>query len=118
MVKKIEQKQMIDMNIMHAVFGTNSTAMKEYIELYVAHTIETLNHIKKCAENKDNELILKYFHQIKGSSGSSGFKKIYSICEKGEQKTYSFDWESVSCCCNEIEHLLDKLKLELKKKFK
>ena len=55
MSKKTEHRQIIDMTIMHTVFGTNTSAIKEYIELYIKHTNETLNIIKLNAENKDNE---------------------------------------------------------------
>ena len=114
MKKKGSQISLIDMDTMHTVFGKNQAAILEYLVSFVEITSKLLNNIEHAIQEKNETVLTDYFHQLKGSVGSIGFKKMTKLCEKTEEKITQSDWVSAGQLCREMEQILKQLQVELK----
>lgn len=118
MKKNQHQISMIDMEVMKNIFGNNFTIIHDYIKRFTKTTAALLKKAENAIQQKNIELALDYFHQLKGPVGSIGFKKMYQLCEKIEERISHADWVAANALYNQIEELLKKLQVECEKKFK
>ncbi len=98
---------MINMKIMHDIFGNNPEAIKKYIEHFIKVTSELLAKTKLAIDKQDSQLALEYFHQLKGPVGSIGLMEMYHVCEKAEDNIKRSDWNAALKNCggfrNEVQ---------------
>jgi len=118
MTKQDDHDSMINMEIMHSVFGQNRLAMRDYINDFTVSSAELLKQIEQAIQNNNKKLAMDYLHQLKGPAGSSGFHKIYLLCEKAEKQIEKSDWHSVNKLYCEIDKALQKIQSELEKEFR
>lgn len=118
MLKKGRRITLINMDIIHGIFGENVGAMHEYLKGFVRISSDLIATVNLAIKNQDKKTALETLHRIKGPVGSIGFKKMYSLCEQAEKKVALSDWISAQTLQKEIEDILKKLDLELDKKFK
>ena len=117
MTKNNRVVSIINMEIMHSVFGHNRTAIYDYIKDFTNESFDLLKQIKQTIQHKNKKLAMDYFHQLKGPAGSSGFHRIYQLCEKAEKQIAQEDWNSANKSYDDIDKILKKLQIELEKKF-
>lgn len=103
---------------MRSVFGNHSNNIRNYLLKFIQNSNEILKNIESAIQKQNTESAMNYFHQLKGPVGSSGFKKMYQLCERAEEKITEMDWVCAQKSCHEISEMLVKLKIELDKKFK
>jgi HPt (histidine-containing phosphotransfer) domain-containing protein len=71
--------------------------------------------VSNAIQEKNKIVTMNCFHQMKGPIGSIGFKKMYELCEKAEEKVTQSDWVSADQLCHDMEKILKKLQDELQK---
>ncbi|MDH5370804.1 MAG: response regulator, partial [Gammaproteobacteria bacterium] len=75
------------------------------VETYINRSLELKNNIMK---NKDDvEKLIQDIHSLKGSSGTMGAKKLFSICEGFESKLKKGEYESNDSEVNKIMNELN-----------
>lgn len=87
MIRKSKHVSMVDMDIMRNVFGNNEIAISEYLEEFIEGTSTLLKNANHAIREKNQIAAMDYFHQLKGPTGSIGFKKMYTLCKKIKKKS-------------------------------
>lgn len=109
---------MIDMEIMHTVFGKNQTAILDYLKNFVGLTSELLKHAEYAVSRNNKVEAMACFHKLNGSLSGVGFKKMYILCQKAEAKINQSDWVAAKQLCSDMEKILNKFEVELREKIK
>jgi len=109
---------MIDMDIMHNVFGSNQMAILKYLASFIEITSKILENVDKAIREKNQIAAIEYLHKLKGPVGTIGLKKLYKICEQAEKQINQSEWTSANYLCRDIEKILKNIEDELQKKIK
>ncbi|MBA3661153.1 MAG: Hpt domain-containing protein [Gammaproteobacteria bacterium] len=117
MVTKIDKNSLIDMNLMHLIFGNNALGMQDFLKMLIKTATEKFDQIAHDALDRNAEAVLNSLHQLKGPVGSSGFMKLYKLCEHMEDQVKDADWEKLSVTLDHSRKMVDKLNHEMIKKF-
>lgn len=97
---------MIDMDVLYTIYKDNMFAIHEYIQKFINISFSILKNAKDAIDKNDATLALDCFHQLKGSVGSIGFKKMYELCEAIEEKIAYSDWNAANELFAKLEKLL------------
>lgn len=116
MVKKHRKTtSQIDMTTMRIVFGSDTSAMVRYIHDFIKLTNDIVKDVLDAIQDKNREQAKAAFHLLKGPVGSSGFTRLYALCEKAEEKIMLGKWSAATTVCKDIQKSLEALESELKK---
>lgn len=108
---------LIDMERVYSIFGKNEKAIGDFLSVFIESTNQLLSKLNIAIKNHDITLTRELFHQLKGSSGNSGIKKIHDLSMEAEEKALESDWHTVRLKYNTINKLLIKVNIEAREKF-
>ena len=108
----------IDMDRLHAFFGNNNTAIKEFIVVFINSATQELSKIEIAIQHQDEKAAKYAFHKLKGSAINSGFKKIHALCQTAEEKISAADWTTIDKLYLHITDALEEIRAESANKLK
>lgn len=91
----LHQKMIIDVQRIRDVFGNNKDAIRQFIDLFIKSTEESMIEIETSIADKNVELLKGLFHRLKGSAGNSGMVVLQELCISAEHALAKPDWELV-----------------------
>ena len=106
---QVHAPEIIDMERMHAIFGDDNDAIKEFIQSFLSSTIELLYDIEVSIEQTDKKAAKEHFHRLKGSAGNSGVMQIHALCLEAEERVLQSDWAAVKDMYQKILELIKKV---------
>jgi DNA-binding response OmpR family regulator/HPt (histidine-containing phosphotransfer) domain-containing protein len=113
-IKQEISTSVIDMNRMEAFFGTDLSAIKDFIKTFISLSQTQLSEIDKAVQNQDKEKGKYFFHLLGGAAANTGIKKMYELCVEAEQKIVVPDWDAAQKCYLGLKELVEKMQEELK----
>jgi CheY-like chemotaxis protein/HPt (histidine-containing phosphotransfer) domain-containing protein len=112
-----KRAKIIDAERIKDVFGDNTDAIKQFIDLFLKSTEETLVEIDTVIQAKDQDAAKKLFHRLKGSAGNSGMMIMHELCISAEQMVLKVDWPVVDEIFKSIKDQFEQIKIEFAKLY-
>ncbi len=117
-VSSIEQRgKVMDIDRIRDVFGDNNEAIKQFIDLFIKSTEETLTEIEVSMGGKHHEESRKLFHRLKGSAGNSGMMIMHELCISAEHALSKQDWGTLDQIFLSIQSQFEQIKEESRQLF-
>lgn len=112
-MSKNEGITLVDIKVMRDVFGSNDTALFNYLERFIILTANTLNNIRQAIDENNQKMMTFHLHQMKGPVGTIGFNRMYQLCEETEERVNESDWIGAQDRLQGMEKLLQALRIEI-----
>lgn len=112
------EKPMIDLERLHAIFGDDTTVIREFMNSFIESTRTLLSDIDSAVRQKNNNIAKDLFHRLKGSAGNSGIMRMHSLCVTAEEKVKQSDWDCVQKLLTEIKEEFVRIEVEVRDNFK
>lgn len=117
-VSSLEQRgKVMDLDRIRDVFGDNNEAIRQFVDLFIKSTDETLVEIEENMKTKNQEESRKLFHRLKGSAGNSGMMIMHELCISAEHALAKHDWHTLDQIYLSINSQFDQIKEESRKLF-
>lgn len=113
----VEEASILDMDRIHAIFGEDDGAIKEFMQVFVTSIAELLVEVDTAVKEKNKQLAKDLLHRLKGSAGNSGVMLIHRLSARAEAQVLESDWKALQTTQSEINEAFKQLKNELSDRF-